>query len=88
MPPHPYFGEPLSAEKEVTLPPRPRLGFWKLCDEGELELNVGTDRDGFRDEQIDHRLIIFIAVVRRDELQILRQVTLAYDFDALMSSDP
>ena len=83
MPPHPYFGEPLATQKKVTLPSGTRLGFWKLCDEGDLELNVSAGGNRFRDAQIDYRLIIIIAVIRCDVLQVLRQVPLTYDFNAL-----
>src|SRR5256885_10353954 len=68
MPPHPYFGEPLATQKKVTLPSGTRLGFWKLCDEGDLELNIGTGGEPVCGAPIDYRLIIINFVLPWDVL--------------------
>src|SRR5262249_49161147 len=83
VPPDSDLGEPLSAEQEITFPAGSGLRLGKLRLEGDLELNECTCRDRLGQAQVDDRLIIFITVVRGNELQIIRQVPLSDNLDTL-----
>ncbi len=82
VPPNSHFRKPLAAEQEIAFPSRTSLGLGKFCLKGNLELNECARRDRFRDMQIDDGLIIFIAVVRSDVLQVLGDVPLVDDLNA------
>ncbi len=83
MPPHAYFGKPLAAEHEITLPSGTGLGLGKLGLKCDLELDIRARRDRLSQLQVNHGLVIFVAIVGRDELQLRSQISLAHHFDAL-----
>src|ERR1700733_7585387 len=76
MPPHPNFWEPLPSEHEIALPSGARLGLGKLCLKPNLELHVLARRDYPGETHIGHGLVIFIAVVGLNVLQLRGQITL------------
>src|SRR5215469_13942410 len=82
MPPDTDLGEPLAAKNKITFPSRARLRPGKLGLESDLELNECAGGNGLGEAQIDNGLIIFIAVVRGDELQVLGEVALAHNVNA------
>jgi hypothetical protein len=83
VPPDANLGEPLPAQHEVAFPSRARLRFRKLRLKRDLELNVRPGRDGLRNFEVDYSLVVFVAVVGRDELQLRSQIALTHDFKAL-----
>src|SRR5208282_2618373 len=83
VPPHAYLRKPLAAEHEIALPTGTRLRFRHLIVEGDFELDVRTGGDRFGDGQLNHGLVVFVAIIGSDEVELRSQIALASDFDAL-----
>ena len=83
VPPHADLGEPLSTEQEIALPSGAGLGLRQLIVKCDFELDESAGGIGFVEVQINNGLVVFVAIVGRDELQILGEIALPDDFDAL-----
>src|SRR5208283_2853169 len=70
MPPHSDLGEPLSGQKEGTLVAGARDDFGEGRTKLDFELHILPGRDRMRQLNFKYRLVVRIAVVRRDEFHL------------------
>src|ERR1700689_3678968 len=75
------LGEPLRAHEEVPLVSGSGDGEREFVVEGEREANCLTRRKWYGKGDFHDRVIVLIAIVRRDESHALRQVTIALGRD-------
>ena len=81
VPPQADLGKPLSGEQESALITGARDHLGKGCFELDLELHAFARSDRSRQLHLEDRLVVRIAIVGRDELHLLGQVSHAHHFE-------
>src|SRR5207249_11926306 len=82
LPPHSDFWKPLSAQHKIALPSCARLRLRQLIVEYNFELHIRTGRNRLRYTHVHDGLVILVAIIRLDELQVFRQISLPHHFKA------
>src|SRR5207249_6410483 len=79
VPPHSDLREPLRNNKEIPLVAGACDNFRKVVVEANPKLDVFAGQHGFRQAHPKDRVVVLVAVVRLDKLNLLRQLTHSRD---------